>query len=840
MPAQPGTAAHAPGLAPAQPPAQARLSLFDLAEAAAALSNTSPQSSPAPPKRKSAKARAVANPSAVPVTKGPRSVRNRKPDSSSPDAATDPATAAAATVSAAAPPNGMQTRGLATRRQSIDRPRGGTAALPPRPKPRSIKSPKELPEPSMDDKPPSASAAEQELDTPADKPASFAQGLSVVPSNSDATAPGPTEDVPSTSGPDSQQALAAHRTAKDLPESSRLPIPAASQPTTAALAPALHSEESDSPAPEPVKQQKRSKQLAQEAAAALPVAAGKIKGNSKAAANKARLDAAPTEAIAAAEAPRPSSTEQEGVVEQAAAAASEASEGRRKKHKHKHEAAVTGRQSTSPAGDISGSAADANAAQSQPAAEPVKPASTAVDADAANTDKVKKSKKRKHSQATSEQAAEALPDASDAATTGAEAFLAAAPASTALQDQAKATDSNQAAVNAPQETALKLKKKKKRKHSEGAGPSQQSEAAALTATPAAEAVPAEPVAEMAAAEMAAAAAAAQADPDVKPKKKKKKHKHREVADEGMHNAPSAMEAVPIQGDASAADSAAASPATAAAPSTAQPSSSTAAPEPTAAGKAKKRKSKHGGDPKQQAAGPSRSQPASIARSDTAAALPQSGAAATTGNHQAAQPVAQPKHRRNSVTAAVREAARAVDAAQLPAAQLPASEDGGEATEAPAAELGNAAADEHAGEGAAPRARQIQSAEQASPSGWLPSWRENAKRTDVKKGKFTKAEKDTLKQAAVDYAQSHGLSTTDFAWLFCTRGLNSEYKQQAGGAWRSISASLPHRTNKAVYACGTRMLHERNYQVIALHFVLEVICNSAHEDLRQSGLTCSSC
>lgn len=90
------------------------------------------------------------------------------------------------------------------------------------------------------------------------------------------------------------------------------------------------------------------------------------------------------------------------------------------------------------------------------------------------------------------------------------------------------------------------------------------------------------------------------------------------------------------------------------------------------------------------------------------------------------------------------------------------------------------------------------------------WREDQQRTDVKKGKFSKQEKETLKQAAVAYAQEHGLPTDSFEWLFNVKA--SENKKQAAGCWRTIAQSLPHRTYKSVYACGTRMLHAMNYQV----------------------------
>ncbi len=106
-------------------PSQPRLSLFDLAEAAASLSKKQPTRMQ--PKRPSAKQKSQDNPLAV--TKGPRSIRKHKA-SSSPDEAASLLPASTA---------GMQTRGR-TRRQSLDSlPDGpsssvlpGSAALPPR------------------------------------------------------------------------------------------------------------------------------------------------------------------------------------------------------------------------------------------------------------------------------------------------------------------------------------------------------------------------------------------------------------------------------------------------------------------------------------------------------------------------------------------------------------------------------------------------------------------------------------------------------------------------------------------------------------------------------------
>ncbi len=116
------------GSSEAAGPSHPRLSLFDLAEAAASLSKKQPTRMQ--PKRPSAKPKSQDNPLAV--TKGPRSIRKRK-TSSSPDEAASPLPASTA---------GMQTRGR-TRRQSLDPPQDGpsssvlpgSAALPSRSRP---------------------------------------------------------------------------------------------------------------------------------------------------------------------------------------------------------------------------------------------------------------------------------------------------------------------------------------------------------------------------------------------------------------------------------------------------------------------------------------------------------------------------------------------------------------------------------------------------------------------------------------------------------------------------------------------------------------------------------
>lgn len=96
-------------------PSQPRLSLFDLAEAAASLSKKQPTRMQ--PKRPSDKPKSQDKPLAV--NKGPRSIRKRK-TSSSPDAAASLLPASTA---------GMQTRGQ-TRRQSLDSPPDGPSSSP--------------------------------------------------------------------------------------------------------------------------------------------------------------------------------------------------------------------------------------------------------------------------------------------------------------------------------------------------------------------------------------------------------------------------------------------------------------------------------------------------------------------------------------------------------------------------------------------------------------------------------------------------------------------------------------------------------------------------------------
>eukprot|EP00887_Chlorella_sp_A99_P005250 scaffold1.g5250.t1 len=86
-----------------------------------------------------------------------------------------------------------------------------------------------------------------------------------------------------------------------------------------------------------------------------------------------------------------------------------------------------------------------------------------------------------------------------------------------------------------------------------------------------------------------------------------------------------------------------------------------------------------------------------------------------------------------------------------------------------------------------------------------TWRESSKRKDVKSGPFSKAEKQTLREAVAEYAAAHGHSTKDFSWLLGNSRSGNK------GAWVKIAQALPDRTTKSVWAAGTRIFHEGNYQ-----------------------------
>lgn len=176
--------------ASAQLPSQARLSLFDLAEAAATLSTASRQALPAPMKSAPTKGKALAangkdvQQSAPAVPKGQRSARKSKGGSTSPDAEGTPAAAGASAAPAAASSDGMQTRGRATRRPSVEKQPSGRAALPSKPKANADKASKTqmpLPQPGTAH---TASAATQDVSPAVSRPEDSAQTLAPVPSTS--------------------------------------------------------------------------------------------------------------------------------------------------------------------------------------------------------------------------------------------------------------------------------------------------------------------------------------------------------------------------------------------------------------------------------------------------------------------------------------------------------------------------------------------------------------------------------------------------------------------------------------------------------------------------------
>lgn len=102
---------------------------------------------------------------------------------------------------------------------------------------------------------------------------------------------------------------------------------------------------------------------------------------------------------------------------------------------------------------------------------------------------------------------------------------------------------------------------------------------------------------------------------------------------------------------------------------------------------------------------------------------------------------------------------------------------------------------------------------SSPSGPTPSsatdleelrWRASLTRTDVKSGPFSQAEKETLKRSLEQFARQRNLSTDDYSWLLL--GVGAARDEQVRGVWKAVAAALPHRTIKAVAACGLRLVH----------------------------------
>ena len=83
------------------------------------------------------------------------------------------------------------------------------------------------------------------------------------------------------------------------------------------------------------------------------------------------------------------------------------------------------------------------------------------------------------------------------------------------------------------------------------------------------------------------------------------------------------------------------------------------------------------------------------------------------------------------------------------------------------------------------------------------WRASLKRTDVKSGAFSNAEKDLIRQGVRDFAIKHNLSTEDYSWILAGRGYRRGPVQ---GLWKSVAELLPHRTIKSVAGAGNRILH----------------------------------
>ncbi len=327
---------------------------------------------------------------------------------------------------------------------------------------------------------------------------------------------------------------------------------------------------------------------------------------------------------------------------------------------------------------------------------------------------------------------------------------AAVPTAAVVQDQPELAVTEELSVQPDQEEPadkLKKKEKKKKRHSDAGVDAQQ-----LATVPAAGVEP-----EMNPAQAEPAQPAQELD--FKPKKKKKKKKHRQDAsDEPRPAGPTAV------------DTTAAAAEVEPAPETGLQQADVAA---SAAAEVKPKKRKHK-DSASKSKQPSAADGSQIDAVEAGA--PQAEAQALE------QPAVKPTRKRKSKVDATAAAASAA------AAEAP--------SDAPAA-------------AAATAAMAKESTYSTLPV--LNSWRANQARTDVKKGKFTKQEKDTLKQSAQTYAQDNGLPSDDFTWLL-NKARTSGNRKDVNGAWQTIAQSLPHRTYKSVYACGSRMLSELNYQV----------------------------
>jgi hypothetical protein len=97
-----------------------------------------------------------------------------------------------------------------------------------------------------------------------------------------------------------------------------------------------------------------------------------------------------------------------------------------------------------------------------------------------------------------------------------------------------------------------------------------------------------------------------------------------------------------------------------------------------------------------------------------------------------------------------------------------------------------------------------------------AWRADLRRTDVKSGPFSAAEKEAIKAAVLGYAATHGHSTEDFSWLF-EKGGDKGQRVARGTMWKTIASALPNRTFKAVHQRVTRTFHPHNYLVRSLEW-----------------------
>ena len=424
----------------------------------------------------------------------------------------------------------------------------------------------------------------------------------------------------------------------------------------------------------------------------------------------------------------------------------------------------------SPAGNMV--AADAPAEEAAVASQMVQEPIEAVSQDATAEPeqmKDKKKKKKKKKRQIEDVATGSQPDSTENA---------AVPAAAVVQDQPELFVTEEPSVQPdreePSDQLKKKKKKKKKRHSDAGVDAQQPAAVSAAAV--------EPEMESTQAEPAQPAQ----EPDVKPKKKKKKHKQYASVE-------------PTPAGTTAVDTRAAAAEVEAAPETELQQAGVAA---STAAEVKPKKRKH-------------KDSASKSKLPSAADGSQIDAVEAGAPHAEAQepgqPAVKPKRKRKSKVDATAAAEAAADApSDAPAAAA--------AAQTPKAKKATAAMAKESSNSTLPG---------------MNSWRENQARTDVKKGKFTRQEKDTLKQAAHTYAQDNGLPSDDFAWLL-NKARTSGNRKDVAGAWQTIAQSLPHRTYKSVYACGSRMLSELNYQV-RQGIVLQTL-TSVHSAMTR----CSAC